>query len=73
MILSITGFLNWESGRIVKNSRVDIRSDLWGEIANMLSSLSSFVIQAQKKFSNICQFSIQKLKAVLLKLNACLP
>lgn len=73
MILSITGFLNWESGRIVQNSRVDTRSDLWGEIANMLSSLRSFVIQAQKKFSKICQFSIQKLKAVLLKLNACLP
>lgn len=73
MILSTIGFLNWESGRIVQNSRVDIRSDLWSEIANVLSSLSSFVIQAQKKFSKICQFSIQNLKAFLLKLNAFLP
>lgn len=49
MILGTTGFLKRESGRIVPNSRVDIRSNLWSEIADVLSSLSSFVTQAQKK------------------------
>lgn len=72
MILEINGFLKWESGRIVPNNRVDIRSNLWSEIANVLSSLSSFVIQAQRKFSKMYQFSIKKLKTVFLKLSACL-
>lgn len=73
VILCTTGFLTWESGRIVPNSRADIRSNLWSEIANVLSSLSSFVIRAQKEFSTVYQFLIQKLKAALLKLNSCLP
>lgn len=71
IFLWTTGFLNWVSGRIVPNSRVDIRLNLCSEIATVLSSLSSFFIQAQKEFSKMCQFSIQKLKAVLL--NAYLP
>jgi len=42
LIFSTTGFLKWESGRIVQNSRVENGSSLGSEI--VLSSLSSFVI-----------------------------